>query len=168
MNLCALDLSLSCTGVATNYGGEPHVTSRKPPAGLRGVHRLRWWREWVTGATEPADVVIIEGYAFARANQAHQIGELGGVIRLALDDAGKPWVALAPKWAKRLATGKGNAKKEAMLAEAIRRLGYQGASHDEADARWLLEAGLQHYGLPGAARLPKAHTEGLARVEWPG
>lgn len=40
---------------------------------------------------------------------------------------------------KKFATGKGNAKKPAMIEAARKKLGYQGKSDDEADALWLLE-----------------------------
>lgn len=162
----ALDLSLTSTGVADSADpGRPFCIT--PPKGLGGPERLYWILQRVMAATAEADLTVIEGYSHASKYQTHQMGELGGVVRLALWTRGRPYVELAPSARCKVATGKGNAAKADVLAEAIRRLGYEGSSDDEADARWLLEAALQHYGLPGAASLPAGHTEWLDRYDWP-
>lgn len=169
MNLLALDLSLSTIGVADNYGGPPVCYSLEVPKKVRGVPRLRWIRERVLEQAcsgHRADVVLIEGYSYGSPNRAHHVGELGGVIRVALSDEGVSWREVPPAVVKKLATGKGNAKKDVVLAEAIRRLGYEGSSGDESDALWLLHVGLIHYGLPGAAALPKTHLEALKKLSW--
>lgn len=176
MNVVGLDLSLTATGVATEAGVEVLATK------LRGCERLAWLRDAVLGFADPgssahlqrrpdalfpvADLVVVEGYAYGRANQAHQAGELGGVIRLALHEAAIPFVIVPPSSLKKLATGNGGAKKEAVLAAAIRRLGYQGDDHNESDAMWLREAALQHYGR-STVTLPAAHLAVLAKVDWP-
>lgn len=162
----ALDLSLSASGVAVFDGGLISVDTLRPP-GLAGMERLEWIMRRVVDLTEAAEVVLIEGYAFARPNQAHQIGELGGVIRLALHTRRVPYVEVAPKQVKKLATGKGNAGKELVLVEAVKRLEYAGADNNEADALWLLQAALQHFALPGAVELPKAHLQALEKIDWP-
>jgi len=125
-------------------------------------------RDALLERAEGVDLVVIEGYAFARANRAHQIGELGGVLRVAFAEAGVPLVEVAPMARAKYATGKGNAKKEAVLVEAVKRLGYEGSSNDEADALWLLYMALDHYGLPGAVEMPKVNREALVKPSWPG
>lgn len=132
------------------------------------MKRLRWIRDNVLGFVDDyrADLVVLEGYAYARANQAHQIGELGGVLRLALFEAGVRYIELAPSVVKKLATGKGNAGKEQVLVEAVRRLGYEGHDNNESDALWLLAAAQVHYGLTDLD-LPKAHLAALDKVDWP-
>lgn len=165
MRVVALDLSLTASGVAVWTSTSREVTTLSPPS--RGVERLEWILRRVVELTHGAGLVCIEGYAYARANQAHQIGELGGVIRLALFTRHVPYVEIAPAALKKTATGKGNAGKELVLVEAVKRLGYSGADNNVADALWLLEMAKQHYGLPGAVDLPKKHLEGLAKVSWP-
>lgn len=166
MRVVALDLSLSSSGVADSADpGKPFCIT--PPKGLDGPERLYWILQRVMAATADADLVVIEGYSHASKYQTHQLGELGGVVRLALWTRGKPFVEIAPTGRMKVATGSGRASKADVLAEAIRRLGYEGSSGDEADARWLLEAALQHYGLPGATPLPANHTEWLDRYDWP-
>lgn len=129
----ALDLSLTSTGVA-HGGGTSRITPK-----CRGVERLAEIRDAVKDLTLSIspDVVAIEGYAYARANQAHQMGELGGVIRLLLYDMGIKYREVPPASLKKWATGRGNADKETMLETAIRKHGFQGHGNDEADA-WLL------------------------------
>ena len=154
MNLIAYDLSLTCTGWAT----PTQTGTLVPPESVgKGVERLQWIRDKVT----------IEGYAFGRANRAAALGELGGVVRLALHEAEIRYVVLSPSTIKKLATGKGNAAKPAVLVEAVKRLGYDGSDDNESDAMWLLEAALQHYEFPERVQLPKAHLVALAVVQWP-
>lgn len=164
MNVLALDLSLTCTGWArslTDYG------TLTPPKGQdRGLPRLAWIRDRVMELAAGADVAVVEGYAYARGNQAHQIGELGGVVRLALFEAGIPTVDIPPATLKKLATGKGNAPKDAVLAEAIRRLGYGGSDNNESDALWLFELARHALNLPDAIELPKAHRAALDPARW--
>lgn len=160
-----LDLSLTSPGCAT-----VHATP-DGPVGLAwtlrvrdtGTARLRMIRDTITMFLDgrPADLVVIEGYAHGRPNQAHQLGELGGVVRVALTEHGTRWTTLPPATVKKLATGKGNADKAAVLAAAIRRLGYAGSSTDEADALWLAHAGHVLLGRP-LVDLPQAHLAALA------
>jgi Holliday junction resolvasome RuvABC endonuclease subunit len=156
-----LDLSLTATGYA--YGDEV-VGVFKPKA--RSMQRLADIRSNVLELAHVADVVVLEGYAFARPNQAHQLGELGGVIRLELFERGIPFVEIAPATLKLFATGRGNADKGAMIAAAIRRFGFEGDNDNAADA-WILRAmGLVQYDtLPIA--LPARALEALERVTWP-
>lgn len=167
MKVVALDLSLSATGVAETIAGTtPFYRTLRTPK-LRGVERLRWVRSEVLLHVTDADLVVLEGYAFGRPNQAHYIGELGGVIKCALDDAGVEWIALPPAVVKKIATGKGNASKDLVLVEAVKRLGYAGADNNQADALWLLQAALHAYDLPGAVSLPKSHLAALEKIQWP-
>lgn len=168
MRIVALDPSLTATGVADSADPEhPFVLS--PPSGARGPERLFWIQKQVDRVTRGADLVAVEGYAHGAKYQAHQMGELGGVIRLTLWCRNTPYVDVPPPVRMKVATGKGQAKKEHVLAEAIQRLGYAGHDNNEADALWILQAALQHYQLPGAVPLPAKHLEPLAksRPNWP-
>ncbi len=165
----ALDLSLTATGWAAP--GASGVLS--PPSGVvRGLERLIWIRDRVLGLVNDhgADVAVLEGYSFGQArgtSQRHSAGELGGIVRVALFEAGIPVVEVAPASLKKYATGKGNAPKEAVLAAAIRRLGFEGHDHNESDALWLLHMALDHFEAPGCVDVPKVHREALTAVQWP-
>lgn len=164
MNVVGLDLSLTATGLATDDG--PEVLATK----LRGAERLAWVRDEVYDrihGADRADLVVLEGYAYARANQAHQIGEMGGVIRLALHEAGIPFVEVAPATLKKYATGHGNAGKGEVLAAAIRRLGYEGHDDNEADALWLRRMGLDAYDPEWAGSVTASRAAALDKVDWP-
>lgn len=161
----ALDLSLTSTGWADPQG----YGMWKPPAGAdRGVERLVWIRDQVVRLAASASLVVLEGYSYASRGRASiSLGELGGVVRLALFEAGVPVVVIPPSSRAKYATGRGNAGKDAVLAEAIRRLGYAGHSCDEADALWLLAMAADRYDLPGKVMVPKTHRAALSGVTWP-
>jgi crossover junction endodeoxyribonuclease RuvC len=172
MNILALDLSLTGTGWARTPGDFSNLPASgvlRPPKGYdRGEARL----SWITSAVQHlakvygTHVAVLEGYAFGRTNQAHQMGELGGVVRLALYQSNVPMAVVPPSSMKKFATGKGNAGKEEVTAAAIRRLGFDGHDNNVADAMWLLEMALHGYGI-STLSLPKTHTEAVSKVSWP-
>jgi crossover junction endodeoxyribonuclease RuvC len=162
--IAAFDLSLTATGYACSDGRSGVLSP--PKDCCSGIPRLQWIRNSVYTIARDAALVAIEGYAFDRPNQAHQIGELGGVIRVALHECGLPYVEIAPSSLKKFATGKGNAKKDDVFAAAIRKLGYTANDHNEADALWLLAMARAHYhGEPET--LTQAQSEALAKIAWP-
>ena len=155
-----LDLSLTATGYAYNDEVTGVIRSK-----ARGMPRLRHICDEVMALAYATDVAVLEDYAFSRADaHAHALGELGGVVRLALHDERIPYVDVKPSTLKKFATDKGNAPKDAMLAAAIRRFGFEGSDNNEADA-WLLRAmGLAYYDGGVTAGYM---TEALTKVEWP-
>lgn len=158
MRVLALDLSLNSTGYCDDSG----VGLIQP--GCVGAERLDFVREALLDGLYPRQgdqtIVAIEGYAYGRANQAHQLGELGGVIRLALYNHELDWVEIPPKLIKLYGCGTGNASKDDVLLAAVRRFGYKGSSKDEADAlilHRLVKAGL---GEP-MVTVPVAHGKAI-------
>lgn len=142
--ILALDLSLTETGYYCPECGSGTIATKA----LRGMERLTFIASELLNHAARSDVVVLEGYAFARPNQAHQLGELGGVARLMLYQTGLPYIEVAPAALKAYATGKGNAKKEDVLAAAIRKLDYTGSNHNESDALWLWHIGQALYHGP--------------------
>lgn len=140
-----------------------HVGTEYEEKETHQVSRLTAIERWLTprvhalsGAPDPLPTfVAIEGYAYAMANQAHQLGEVGGVVRTVLWGHCFPFRIHSPSSVKKFATGKGNATKEEMVAAARTRFAFPFLSHvdrledrtveDLADATWLAE---------------------MARVEW--
>lgn len=173
MRVLGLDLSLTSTGVA-HVDGTP---DRLAPPRLTGMERLAWLRSEVhrlvlqqrLTSERLVDLVVIEGYAMGSKRQSHSYatGELGGVIRLMLHTSLIPYVEVAPASLKKYATGKGNASKDEVLAEAIRRLQYQGANNDEADAMWLRQMALCAYAEPDFVGMPATNRSALTVVDWP-
>jgi crossover junction endodeoxyribonuclease RuvC len=164
MIIVALDPSVTATGCASAAGVRSIIGRGQ------GMARLARLRDEIRDEILGADVVIIEGYSFGSpkgaANRAHQLGELGGVIRLMLHDLAIPHVDVPPANLKQYACGRGNASKEEVLTAAVRRLGYPGSSKDEADALWLYAMGTAHYLGVGVA-LPAQHRGALVKVAWP-
>lgn len=164
MNVAGLDLSLSATGLATADGVQ---TIKTPERGVRRLYVLRRQiiRE-VAEASVPVDLVAVEGYSFAsQHSHAHSIGELGGVVRLGLWEAGIPFVVVPPKSMKKFATGKGNASKDQVLVAAVMRFGREFDDNNQADAMWLKAMAHHHYGDP-IVEVPQAHLVALDGVKW--
>lgn len=160
MKILALDNSLTCSGLCLNGDADEFKPAEK------GFARIAEISDNVIAHAVDVDVVIIEGYSYGSKGRAITgLAELGGVIRYRLENLGIPYTVAAPTSLKRYATGKGNSKKEVVLAEAIRRLGYQGASLDEADALWLFEMAADHY--LGTRNVPASHAVALDKIEWP-
>lgn len=160
--MIAFDLSLTATGYAI-----PDTVGLLKPPELQGVERLLWIRDNVLHLSRGEKLVIVEGYSFGSGNRAHNMGELGGVVRVALYEAKHAVVVIPPSSRAKYATGKGNAPKEQVLAEAIRRLGYKGHDHNEADAMWLLAMACDHYDAPCRVTVPSGHRAAVKAITWP-
>jgi crossover junction endodeoxyribonuclease RuvC len=167
VRLLALDLSLLATGWAVN-GDEGQLSGVYGAGDLVGWPRLASLRDDTLQLADyyAPDLVIIEAvFLGMKGGTALELAGLGQIVRLALHEAGLAFVDVAPSTLKKFATGKGNALKPDMVAAATYHLGFTGSDHNEADALWLLHAGLAHYRLPG-------YVEGLNRdaltvVRWP-
>lgn len=176
--IVGVDPSLTATGLATADG----TSIIAPPKGVTGAKRLAYFRDAFTDLFVDGgrpQLVVLEGYSYASQNNREVMGELGGVIRLTFHDTAVTHVVAAPSTRMQYATGKGMAPKEAVMAEAIRRLDYQGQSYDEADALWLREMALAHYAPDLAVEVPAQHRaaiystvkkgkrKGEPVIEWP-
>ena len=160
-----LDLSLTSTGYSID--GTTGVIAVK----TKEAERLSEIRDDVVNIIKSHDVsgVVIEGYAFsARNSQAHKIGELGGVIRLAMYDLGVPYVEVPPTCRAKFATGRGNSSKTEVISAVSARTGiiWLGKGTDDMCDAWLLEEmGLTAIGSP-RYDWPKSSTDALKSVDW--
>ena len=143
----AFDLSLTSTGWATHEGTGTIQSKLKEMGRLEDicVHVLKL----LLSVQSP--IVALEGYAFAkRSSHAHAQGELGGVIRLQLYQAGIPYVEIPPTNRAKFATGKGNANKAEVVSNISAKTGivWSGSgADDECDAWVLREMLLAKFGL---------------------
>jgi Holliday junction resolvasome RuvABC endonuclease subunit len=166
MNILALDLSLTGTGVCLPDGSTTTIKT----ANLRGPERLRYIRDQVRDYTYlDIKVCIIEGYSYGSAQGACNIGELGGVIRVLLFERDIPIVEIAPKSRAKYATGNGNADKGLVIQHASMRAGRIFDDDNQADAWWLWQMGLAHYDCcnPLHVSVPALHLKALDKIEWP-
>lgn len=173
IRVIGIDLSLNGTGVACDCG--IHVVD---PGKRRDAARLVYVEalvgHHVVGDCAPPEalplppsVVVLEGYAFGRPNQAHQLGELGGVIRHQLWCYARPFVVIPPAKLKQFATGKGNADKTAMVVAARERFGYEGTNNNEADAYLLRCMGLLAYDAVWPFKVLAHMREIVGMIQWP-
>ena len=172
MNILALDLSLTAPG----YCLGDDCGTIKVPASMRGMRRLDHIRAAVHSltrkpflSTRTCELVVIEGYSYgSKGASVVNIGELGGVVRLALWDDHMPYVEIPPSCMKRYATGKGNASKDDVLQAGVMRSGHTFTDNNACDAWWLHQCALAHYcpDHPLLVKVPKTHLDGLAKVAW--
>jgi Holliday junction resolvasome RuvABC endonuclease subunit len=161
-----LDLSLTSTGISC--GDLIEVIAPK----VKGVERLLYIRdavmEFVLSDYENP-LVIVEGYSFGSKNsQAHSIGELGGVVRVALHLERIPFVVVPPTVRAKFATGKGNASKAEVLSSVSARTGiaWSGSGADDmCDAFILEECGRVRLGNP-RYEWPALNIGSLIKVDW--
>lgn len=122
------------------------VSHTRIRTGTTGVTRLVGIRatleHWLKGLFEGGYTVThvaMEGYSFgSRDNQAHKLGEVGGLIKVALYDflpepACFPSIPV-PSQIKKFCTGSGKTAKEQMVKEVYKKWGEDFTNSDEADA----------------------------------
>lgn len=131
MKIVGIDASLTGTGVAVVNCSLRTETIQSKKA---GPERLIELRERIKQIVAGANLVVIEGYAFAKGNSAHQLGELGGVLRVMFHEMGLRVLEVAPGQVKKFATGKGVADKRDMSIAVLKRWGVDFTTDDETDA----------------------------------
>lgn len=170
IRVCGLDLSLERTGYAAVADNGYTSVGTVAAGGRRGVSRLIHIRDRITDIIRGVnfwDLILIEDLPHgARNNAAGPLGELHGVIKVALYEEGISYVLVPPATLKKYATGRGNADKIAVVTAAVRRASYGGEDSNEADALWLAHIGLDHLGTPRVT-VPAAHRTALDNVVWP-
>lgn len=152
-----LDLSLTSTGIAALH--RQHIAVSREPSKQYGdttagtAERLRGLVDRIFDRHIPVTehtYVAMEGPAFASVNgKAHERGGLWWLVRTKLLARGIDTIVIPPSSVKKYATGKGNAKKDAVLAAVIRR--YPDADvtgNDEADALILAAMCARYHGHP--------------------
>lgn len=140
MKIVGLDLSLTSTGVAIHTPETEKAYTLKKSK-YTGVRRLIDLRETIREIVVDADLVVIENYAFGARNQAHQAGELGGVVKVLLHEMGKQWILVAPTQLKKFVAGGGKRTKELIIMQVYKRWGVECETSDEADAFVLAKIG---------------------------
>lgn len=164
VRIVGMDLSLSATGLADCSGAIVFKPKSTVPM-IRLNEFDTWIREWIR--TQKPNMVVIENYAYGAKNQRETIGELHGVIRLALHQATVPFALVAPTQLKKFATGVGNAKKDDMIGEAAR-IGCPANDNNAVDAWWLYKMACEKFNLYDRIQgLPKSQRDVANKIEWP-
>lgn len=150
-----LDLSLSCTGIATIAG---HTRSIKPKAGPKEpARRLNEIISTIDPLVRIGDpkIAVIEAYSFGgyQGRTMAKLAELGGAVKMRLFELDVPYVEIPPSSLKKWATGRGDASKEDMIVAAQERGGTP-ANDDEADAFLLRALGIEYWRAAGVRTGP--------------
>jgi Holliday junction resolvasome RuvABC endonuclease subunit len=149
--IMGIDASATSSGVVTLYpsgGISAHlIMGKKTSKGMRLLQIHEALKELLASARP--GLAVMEGPAYNATNKPFILGEVYGVIKLALALEGVPVVIVPPKSLKKFATGKGTASKADMVRTAQEE-GLPTKDHDVADA-WF------------AARLGQALMTGQAQ-----
>ncbi len=164
--IIGVDLSLTGTGIATTSGERTVRTNAADWIELR----LSTIRDAVLDSTFTdgigfVDLVILEDFV-TRSPAASTLGMVHGVVRVALVEAGVPFVLVPPATLKKYVTGKGNATKPDMRMAVYQRFGLDLADDNQVDAFGLRAMGLDAYGH-GLGVLPVAQRASLDKIAWP-
>lgn len=149
MKILAIDPGTRCgwclrqAGGAMDAGTWDLTAKRFEGGGMRFV-RLRSYVSEILDRCRPDVVVVEEVHRHMGADAAHLYGAIVGLVQEECErrDPKVPYSSVHWATAKKLATGKGNAKKDAMIAAANERwlLKLDPKDENEADARWIAEA----------------------------
>lgn len=113
-----------------------------------------------------------QDFAFSRANQAHNLGGLGWIIRVMMAEENVPFKVVGTGQVKKFATGKGNAGKPEIMLGVFKRWGKEFTNDNAADAFVLMKiaevlaAGGMESDLFG--ELPKFQREVIQEITNPG
>ncbi len=171
MRILGLDLSLTSTGYVLLDEDQVIWFGSVGGGTLRGEARLAVFDSWILTAIAerfqplsgesvgmaPLDHVAIEGYSFASQFRGPQLGELGGVMKLAIHQAGIPMTIIPPATWKKTLCGKGNLDKRNASVEISRRYSVSFASEDTLDA-WAVAMCLRRQLLGLDKPEPKTRT----------
>lgn len=144
MRILGLDLSLTSTGYVVLDDDQVVWHGSVGSTTLHDVDRLEYFDRWIRETLAPAkmvlgrdDFVAIEGYSYG-SPQAHTrafgIGELGGVMKLAIHQAGIPMHIIAANTWKKVLCGKGGLAKDLVRVELFKRYQVEFASQDTLEA----------------------------------
>lgn len=178
-----LDLSLTATGGARiirdfTQPGTPivettlHGTKATTDDVVARAHRLTNMAAQIVSWCQGADLVCIErpAYASNSGSVTDRAGLWWLVCARLVRGLQVPVVDIVNNHLKCYATGKGNASKDAVLAETVRRYGDlvpHLADNNEADALQLAALGWHHLTGHPLVDLPQTHTRALTAVTWP-
>lgn len=122
--------------------------------GLRLVEIYEETCRWAQACSKLPELAVIEGYSYDSEGRVFQLGEAGGVIRLALVQLEIPYIEVPPSSLKLFVTGDGDASKQHMIDAVSHIYGYETDDDNEADA-----IGLTMWGVVQLTKRSKRRCE---------
>jgi len=129
-------------GERVSYGTWDLSGTRHEGGGMRELRLRRLLRDLIAETQGIGEIVAV-GYELVRRRArvsgietGHVYGELRGVVKAMCAELSVPFGSTEVGTMKKLATGKGNADKAAMMKAAKTRWSLAEAGEDEADALW--------------------------------
>ena len=165
MRIIGIDQSLTATGLVGPEASDVVVIRSR----LDGPQRLIEIRDRVVDVClAPDTAVIMEGFAYSKGARAHDAGGLGWILRVALFEAGVPYLIVSTNQIKKYATGIGNAPKPHVVSAVTHRTGKIWTSTDAVDGyvAWCIGRDLAGLNHPMGV-LPKAHRAAIKDLAWP-
>lgn len=171
MMVVGLDLALIRTGVAVvNIGQGPttctcYFFEAKPEV---GHERLAKIVASVEEVTRDADLVVMEGLAYAAHDNRRALAGAWWIVQHMLWGERRPTAVVPPATLKQYATGIGNAKKPLVTAAVNSDAFPYFRTRDDnaADAAVLASMGARAKGQP-VDRVPIEQQAALLKCEWP-
>lgn len=168
--IVTIDPSISCTGLAfgTTADDVQVVSCASKPSGDSVSNRMARFERLVRSIEihleeHETELILIEGYAFgSKTSQQHKLAEFGGLLRWHLLDHCPRVLEVPPTCLKKFAVGKGNAKKDLVMAHVSDRWDKLFTNSDQADAYVLYRMGLVMVGREKADNV--AQREAVGKV----
>ena len=149
-----IDQSLRSSGVViVTENQEVEYVGTVTPGKLTGAPRLACIRDALRLVARPGiKFAALEGYSMESVNRSFDLGELGGLVRLVLHDAGIPFVVVAPKSLKQFVSSDGSATKELMREAVLKKWGMDFEQDDKCDAFGLAQLARSFHLNTGTTR----------------
>jgi len=137
VSVIGIDQSLRATGLCINNVTEGRLTGlvleEKKLVGAARLSSLRRRIMDTVRAYMPI-LIAVEGYSYDSTNRLAALGELGGIIRVELQDLQIPLIVVSPLTLKQFVTGSGAASKKKVIKFVKERYGYETDNDNIADA----------------------------------
>jgi len=133
-----IDQSLNATGVCKlSEQGDLVTAATITPERFVDGERLHFIKTAVASMLEGVTFAALEGYSYNSTGRVFELGEIGGVLKVLLTERQIPYAVVPPVLVKKFATGTTTARKDAMLAAALRMGRNFGDDDNQADAFFL-------------------------------
>lgn len=138
MSVLGIDQSHSATGIYHTSTDHRETISFPGEKGPRRVNLIKRRVQMLVAELRP-QLVVLEGYDYGASHSREMAGEIAGVIKDVLYEAGygERWCVVPPTSLKTFATGSHKASKAEMIAAAAERWGRKFRDDHQADAFWL-------------------------------